>query len=61
MSIYMCFFGSGMLVAVPVLQRLLAHFRTPPVRLGGLDDVALTLSASGERLALVDGTQVRSP
>ena len=31
-SIYMSFFGSGMLIAVPVLQRLLAHFRTPPGR-----------------------------
>ena len=27
-------FGSGMLFAVPVLQTLLAHFRTAPVRAG---------------------------
>ena len=31
-SIYMTSFGSGMLFAVPVLQTLLAHFRTAPVR-----------------------------
>ena len=31
-SIYMTSFGSGMLFAVPVLQSLLAHFRTAPVR-----------------------------
>jgi hypothetical protein len=31
-SIYMTSFGSGMLFAVPVLQALLAHFRTAPVR-----------------------------
>jgi len=30
-----------MMVAVPVLQRLLAHFRSPPVRVGGIDEVAL--------------------
>ena len=33
-SIYMTSFGSGMLFAVPVLQTLLAHFRTAPVRAG---------------------------
>ena len=54
-SIYMTAFGSGMLFAVPVLQRLLAHFRTPPVRLGGIDEVALTLGEGGQRLATVDG------
>ena len=55
MSLYMTCFGSGMLVAVPLCQRLLAHFRTPPVRLGSLDDVVLSTGDAGERLALVDG------
>ena len=48
-------FGSGMLFAVPILQRLLAHFRCAPTRLGGLDEVPLTLTESGQRLACVDG------
>ena len=56
-SIYMTAFGSGMLFAVPVLQRLLAHFRTAPVRLGGIDEVALTLGEGGQRLATVDGVE----
>lgn len=55
-SIYMTAFGSGMLVAVPVLQRLLAHFRAPPTYLGGLSDVgALTIGEGGTRLASVAG------
>ena len=56
-SVYMTAFGSGMLFAVPALQRLLAHFRSAPVRLGGIDEVALTLSEGGQRLALVDGVE----
>ena len=54
-SIYMCSFGSGMLFAVPVLQRLLAHFREAPTRLGSIDEVALRLGDGGQRLAMVDG------
>ena len=56
-SIYMCSFGSGMLFAVPVLQRLLAHFREAPTRLGSIDEVALRLGDGGQRLAMVDGTE----
>ena len=56
-SIYMSFFGSGMLVAVPVLQRLLAYFRTAPVRLGSIEEVVLSLGADGQRVALVDGVE----
>lgn len=56
-SIYMTSFGSGMLFAVPVLQTLLAHFRSAPVRLGGLDEVAFVLGESGQRLVLVDGVE----
>ena len=46
MSIWSSFFGAGMHIAVPVLQRLVAHFRVPPARIGGIDEVALTLSES---------------
>lgn len=53
----MAAFGSGMLFAVPILQRLLAHFRTPPVRIGGIEEVPLTLGEAGQRLAVVDGEQ----
>ena len=53
----MCSFGSGMLFAVPVLQRLLAHFREAPTRLGSIDEVALALGDGGQRLAMVDGTE----
>ena len=56
-SIYMSFFGSGMLIAVPVLQKLLADFRTAPTRIGGLDEVAFTLGDSGQRLAVIDGIE----
>ena len=59
MSIYMTAFGSGMLLAVPVLQRLLAHFRTPPTRLGGIDEVSLSLNEAGQRVATtMDGERV---
>ena len=57
-SIYMSFFGGGMLVAVPVLQKLLAHFRAAPVRLGGIDEVITTTSDAGQRLAMVEGKEV---
>ncbi len=56
-SLYMSAFGSGMLVAVPLLQRLLAHFRAPPVRLGGIDEVPLALGEGGVRVAVVDGAE----
>ena len=56
-SLYMTAFGSGMLVAVPVLQRLLAHFRSAPEFVGPMTDVALTLGEGGSRLATVGGVE----
>mmetsp|Transcript_40472 Transcript_40472/g.131043 ORF Transcript_40472/g.131043 Transcript_40472/m.131043 type:complete len:445 (+) Transcript_40472:38-1372(+) len=50
-SIYFCAFGSGMIVASKAMQAMLAHFRTPPTRLGGLAEVPLSLGPAGERLA----------
>ncbi|KAL1511166.1 hypothetical protein AB1Y20_005982 [Prymnesium parvum] len=57
MSLYMASFGSGMLFAVPVLQRLLGYFRAAPIRLGGFDEVATHFNEAGQRLALVDGVE----
>ncbi len=58
MSIYFLFFGSGQLLAAKLAPPLLAHFRTPPTRLGGADEVATTLSVAGQPVATVDGAQV---
>ena len=52
-SIYFTGFGSGVIVASKVMQALLAHFRRAPERIGGLDEVPLTLGTHGERLAAV--------
>lgn len=58
MSIYFSAFGAGMLFAVPVIQRLLSHFRAPPTRLGSLEEVSLSLGEGGQRLATIDGERV---
>ena len=52
-SIYFTAFGSGLFVATPFLEHVLATFRVPPTRLGGLDLLtsdAMSAGASGERL-----------
>lgn len=56
MSFYMTGFGLGALFSTSVLTQLLGQFRAPPVRVGGLDEVKITLGEHGERVALVDGT-----
>eukprot|EP01047_Picozoa_sp_COSAG01_P062179 COSAG01_NODE_7870_length_3014_cov_8.008233_3_plen_550_part_00 len=56
LSVYFSAFGASLIVANPILQALVSHFRAPPVRLGGLEEVSITLGEHGESLAMVDDT-----
>ena len=55
LGIYFSAFGMSVPLIRPVLQEVLAHYREPPVRLGGLEEISVTLGEHGETLAMVDG------
>merc|ERR1719230_2220758 len=48
-------FGAALFGSTFALKGLQAHFRAPPARVGGLDDVSISVGENGERLATVDG------
>eukprot|EP01052_Picozoa_sp_SAG31_P037485 SAG31_NODE_4848_length_2906_cov_3.759173_2_plen_458_part_00 len=55
LSVYNVAFGSGLILSGYAAPFALDHFRTPPVRVGGLDDVSISIGSNGEQLAVVDG------
>tara|TARA_B100000524_G_scaffold340386_1_gene233473 strand:+ start:80 stop:1678 length:1599 start_codon:yes stop_codon:yes gene_type:complete len=52
-SLYFTSFGSGLFFASQAMQRLQAHFRKAPERLGGLDELTTRLTPSGDRVAQI--------
>ena len=47
--------GSGQLMGAKLAPRLLEAFRAPPTRLGGLDELPISLSEAGQPLATLPG------
>ena len=59
-SVFFTSFGAGLLVATPLIERLLGCFRVAPQHVGGLDGAMLssiTTGPRGERLLELDGVQ----
>ena len=59
LSLYFSAFGSAVLIATPLVNQLLSHFRRVPTRLCDLGEMPTTLNTAGERLAHIDGHEVQ--
>ena len=56
-SLFNVSFGFGLLMGVPIVQKLVGYFKRAPTRLGSFDEVEMVSSgANGARMALVDGS-----
>lgn len=58
-SLFNVSFGFGLLLGVPLVQKLVGYFKRSPTRLGSFNDVMMTESGeTGSRMAIVNGSPV---